>query len=162
MTTIPVLPPARRSLTAARLLGLLLALGALLLVVMLSIAVGAKPIPLSGVISALFHGQGTVNGVVVLDLRLPRTLLGIGIGAALGLAGCLMQALTRNPLADPGILGVNIGASVTVVLAIWIWRFTDLTAYVSRSPIFVAYPPTAGQAPSGFPLDARLRGGPMD
>lgn len=122
--------PARKSVTAARLLGLLLALGVLLLVVLLSIAVGAKPIPLGGVIHALFHGQGTVNGVVVLDLRLPRTLLGIGIGAALGLAGCLMQALTRNPLADPGILGVNIGASVAVVLAIWIWRFTSLTAYV--------------------------------
>ncbi len=122
--------PARKGVVAARLLGLLLALGVLLLMVLLSIAVGAKPIPLGGVIHALLHGQNTVNGVVVLDLRLPRTLLGIGVGAALALAGTLMQALTRNPLADPGILGVNVGASVAVVLAIWICRFTSLTSYV--------------------------------
>jgi iron complex transport system permease protein len=126
----PAPGPTRKSVTAARLLGLLAALGVLLLVVVLSIAVGAKPIPLSGVIHALLSGQGTVNGMVIFDLRLPRTLLGIGIGAALALAGVLMQALTRNPLADPGILGVNIGASVAVVLAIWIWRFASLDAYV--------------------------------
>ncbi|MGC4112265.1 MAG: iron chelate uptake ABC transporter family permease subunit [Nocardioides sp.] len=95
-----------------------------------SIAIGAKPIPLGGVVHALFHAHDSDNGVVVLDLRLPRTLLGVGVGAALALAGCLMQALTRNPLADPGILGVNIGASLAVVLAIWIWHLADLRAYV--------------------------------
>lgn len=122
--------PVRRSVVALRLVGLAAALGVLLLVVLLSIAVGAKPIPLGDVWHALFHGQGTVNGVVIVDLRLPRTLLGVAVGAALALAGCLMQALTRNPLADPGLLGVNVGASVAVVLAIWAWRFTDLTSYV--------------------------------
>ncbi|MER7003657.1 iron chelate uptake ABC transporter family permease subunit [Dactylosporangium sp. NPDC000555] len=122
--------PIRGSVIALRVLGLLIALAVLLFVMLVSIAVGAKPIPLSGVVHALFDGLDTVNGVVVLDLRLPRTLLGVAVGAALALAGVLMQAMTRNPLADPGILGVNIGASTAVVLAIWIWRFTDLTAYV--------------------------------
>ena len=122
--------PTGRGAAAVRLLGLLVALGVLVLVVLLSIAVGAKPIPLGGVVHALFHGQGSVNGVVILDLRLPRTLLGVVIGAALAAAGVLMQALTRNPLADPGILGVNVGAATAVVVAIWLWRFTDLTAYV--------------------------------
>ncbi|CCH76853.1 iron-dicitrate ABC transporter (permease) [Nostocoides japonicum T1-X7] len=123
-------PAARRGVTAARLLGLVVAGGLLLLVVLLSIAVGAKPIPLSGVIHALTHGEGSVDGVVILDLRLPRTVLGVAVGAALAVAGVLMQALTRNPLADPGILGVNAGAAVAVVFAIWIWRFSDLTDYV--------------------------------
>ena len=50
------------------------------------------------------------------QLRIPRTLLGLGVGAALGLAGALMQALTRNPLAEPGLLGVNLGASSAVVV----------------------------------------------
>jgi iron complex transport system permease protein len=54
----------------------------------------------------------------VLDLRLPRTLLGLAVGVALGVGGALMQALTRNPLADPGLLGVNAGASTAVVIAL--------------------------------------------
>ena len=128
--TLSAPPRPRGSVIALRVTGLLVALAALLVVILLSIAVGAKPIPLSGVVHALFDGLDTTNGVVVLDLRLPRTLLGVAIGAALAMAGVLMQALTRNPLADPGILGVNIGASTAVVLAIWIWRFTDLTSYV--------------------------------
>ena len=49
---------------------------------------------------------------------MPRTLLGIAVGAAIGVAGALMQALTRNPLADPGLLGVNAGASAAVVIAL--------------------------------------------
>jgi len=128
--TLSAPPRPRGSVIALRVTGLLVALAALLVVILLSIAVGAKPIPLSGVVHALFDGLDTTDGVVVLDLRLPRTLLGVAIGAALAMAGVLMQALTRNPLADPGILGVNIGASTAVVLAIWIWRFTDLTSYV--------------------------------
>lgn len=119
-----------RTVTAARTIGLLIALGGLLFVMVLSIAVGAKPIPLSGVLHALFSGQDTVNGVVILDLRLPRTLVTVVVGAALAMAGVLMQALTRNPLADPGILGVNVGASTAVVIAIWLWHLHDLTQYV--------------------------------
>ncbi|MET8811173.1 iron chelate uptake ABC transporter family permease subunit [Streptomyces sp. NPDC004549] len=114
-------PPAGRRrgrAFAARLLGLLAACALLALVTVASVAVGAKAIPPGEVLRALVHGSTSVDASVVLDLRLPRTLLGLAVGAALGLAGVLMQALTRNPLADPGILGVNMGASAAVVVAI--------------------------------------------
>ncbi|MFJ3957616.1 FecCD family ABC transporter permease [Arthrobacter sp. NPDC090010] len=122
--------PVRASVIAARVVGLLVCVGVLILVVLTSISVGAKPIPLPDVVNALFAGQGTADGVVILDLRVPRTLLGLAVGAALAVAGVLMQALTRNPLADPGILGVNIGASVAVVLAIWLLNLGSLSSYV--------------------------------
>ncbi|MFJ2158507.1 MULTISPECIES: iron chelate uptake ABC transporter family permease subunit [unclassified Streptomyces] len=120
----------RRGGFALRLLGLLTATGVLLLVAVLSIAVGAKAIPPLDVLHALWHGRSSVDGSVVLDLRLPRTLLGIAVGASLATAGVLMQALTRNPLADPGILGVNMGASTAVVVAIAVWGSTDPAFYV--------------------------------
>jgi iron complex transport system permease protein len=63
-------------------------------------------------------------------VRVPRTLLGLIVGAALGLAGAVMQALTRNPLAEPGLLGVNAGASAAVVSAISFLGVTSLTGYV--------------------------------
>ena len=70
------------------------------------------------------------TSVIIHDLRIPRTLLGVGVGAALGLAGALMQALTRNPLAEPGLLGVNLGASTGVVIAIAFLGVTPPTGYV--------------------------------
>jgi len=66
----------------------------------------------------------------VLDLRLPRTVVGLVVGAALGLAGAVMQGLTRNPLADPGLLGVNAGAATAVVLAISVLGVTSPAGYV--------------------------------
>ncbi|GAB2609268.1 iron chelate uptake ABC transporter family permease subunit [Streptomyces capparidis] len=108
-------PP--RGTAGARAAGL--AASAVLLLVMcaLSIAVGARQIPLGDVWHGLFQYTGTDNDVVVNDVRLPRTLIGLLVGASLGLAGAVMQALTRNPLADPGILGVNAGAAAAVVTA---------------------------------------------
>ncbi len=99
-------------------------------VVVLGIAVGAKPIPLDQVWHGVFHYSGTDTDVVVHDVRIPRTLLGLMAGAALGLAGTVMQALTRNPLADPGVLGINAGASAAVVSAISFFGVTSLTGYV--------------------------------
>jgi iron complex transport system permease protein len=128
-TEVPA-PPVRPAVVTARIVGLLIALAALVLVVLLSLSVGAKPIPLGDVLRALLHADDSADRIVVLDLRLPRTLLGLGIGAALAVAGVLMQALTRNPLADPGILGVNAGASMAVVLAVWIGGITAFTGYV--------------------------------
>src|SRR5476649_1079728 len=93
-----------------RALFMLLAVAVLALVIFLSLSVGAKPIPLHRVTAAL-QGQCTLpDCVIVREARLPRTLAGLLAGVALGLAGALMQILTRNPLADPGILGVNAGA----------------------------------------------------
>lgn len=99
-------------------------------VVVLGIAVGAKQIPLDQVWHGVFHYSGTDTDVVVHDVRIPRTLLGLLAGTALGLAGTVMQALTRNPLADPGILGINAGASAAVVSAISFFGITSLTGYV--------------------------------
>lgn len=67
---------------------------------------------------------------IVRGVRVPRTVLGLLVGSALGLAGCVMQALTRNPLADPGILGVNAGASAAVVSGIAFFGVTSPNGYV--------------------------------
>lgn len=82
----------------------------LALIAVVSIAVGAKQMPLEEVWHGLFDYSGTPSDVVVRDLRVPRTLLGLLVGLGLGLSGAVMQALARNPLAEPGILGVNAGA----------------------------------------------------
>jgi iron complex transport system permease protein len=117
--------------TAVRASGLLGAVAALVVIAVAGIAVGSHPIPIGTVISALFdHSDVSREAVTVRDLRLPRTLLGLGVGAALGLAGALMQALTRNPLADPGILGVDRGAALGVVIAIVGFGITDVRGYV--------------------------------
>jgi iron complex transport system permease protein len=68
--------------------------------------------------------------LVVMTLRVPRTLVGLLVGAALGLAGCVMQGVTRNPLADPGILGVNSGAALSVVLAITFLGVGSTSGYI--------------------------------
>lgn len=90
----------------------------LLLLIALSLMLGAKSIALSDVLHALFSSCGNADCIIVREARLPRTLAGLLAGAALGLAGALMQTLTRNPLADPGILGINAGAGFAVVLGI--------------------------------------------
>ncbi|MEU3034072.1 MULTISPECIES: FecCD family ABC transporter permease [Streptomyces] len=120
-------PPARR--TAPRAVGLLLAVVVLAGVALASIAIGAKQLPLDQVWHGLFHDTGTYADVVVGE-RVWRTLLGLLAGAALGLAGAVLQALTRNPLADPGILGINAGASAAVVTAITFLGVTSLNGYV--------------------------------
>ncbi|GHG66755.1 iron ABC transporter permease [Streptomyces griseocarneus] len=105
-------------------------MGALLLVLVASVAVGAKQIPLNQVWHGLFHYTGSETDVVVRDVRVPRTLLGLLAGAALGLAGTVMQALTRNPLADPGLFGINAGAAAAVVSGIGFLGVSSLTGYV--------------------------------
>ncbi|MBB2912318.1 iron complex transport system permease protein [Streptosporangium becharense] len=96
----------------------------------LSVAVGAQTIPVDEVWRQLWSPDGGETAAVVHDLRVPRTLLGICVGTALGLAGALMQALTRNPLADPGLLGVNSGASLAVVCSILFFDVTDVKIWV--------------------------------
>ncbi|MEU6272271.1 iron ABC transporter permease [Streptomyces populi] len=123
--TAPALPTRR----AIRTLGLLVSVGVLLLVALASIAVGAKALPPAQVWHGLFHDSGTYADVVVGD-RISRTVLGLLVGAALGLSGAVLQALTRNPLADPGLLGINAGASAAVVTAITYFGVTSLSGYV--------------------------------
>ncbi|MFJ2897744.1 FecCD family ABC transporter permease [Streptomyces sp. NPDC087218] len=115
---------SRRALATAA------AVAALLVAILLSLAVGARSIPPSEVFDALLHGGHSDNAEVVRNLRVPRTLIGLMVGAALALAGTVLQGITRNPIADPGILGISQGASVGVVLAIAYAGVHTLTGYV--------------------------------
>jgi iron complex transport system permease protein len=108
----------------------LVALVVLALVVIASIAIGTRNLAPSAVWDALVHGGHGDADLIVRQLRVPRTIAGLLVGAALGLAGALMQSLTRNPLADPGLLGVNAGASCAVVCAIAYGHITQLQDYV--------------------------------
>ncbi|GAA1135490.1 iron complex transport system permease protein [Nesterenkonia lutea] len=91
--------------------------GLLLVLATASIAVGVRTIPLNEVLAGI---QGSAEDLeqAVIDKRIVRTVLAILLGAALGVAGTVMQGVTRNPLADPGILGVNMGAALAVVIGI--------------------------------------------
>ena len=126
----PLTPARPRGRLATRTGALVLGLAVLAFAALLSLAVGARSIPLGEVVDALRHGGDSQNAAIVNSIRVPRTLLGIAVGVALGLAGALMQALTRNPLADPGLLGVNAGASVAVVVAIGFLGVAGTTAYI--------------------------------
>ncbi|WP_207786999.1 FecCD family ABC transporter permease [Actinomycetospora cinnamomea] len=115
----------------------LLALAALALVVLLvSIGIGSRDIGLAQSWALLVGGDPGTAGTsgteaaVVRDLRVPRGLLALGVGAALALSGAVMQGLSRNPLADPGLLGVNAGASAAVVVAIGVFGIGTVTGYV--------------------------------
>jgi iron complex transport system permease protein len=119
----PVAPSAMARRNALRLAGLLGLLVLLVLAVILSLGIGARPIAPATVIEALLRFDPTINEhLVVRDLRLPRTGTAIAVGIALAVAGALMQALTRNPLADPALLGVNAGAALFVVGTIWLFQ----------------------------------------
>jgi iron complex transport system permease protein len=114
-----------------RVLGLAVAAAVLMSLVLASVAIGAKSIPLSGVIRAVTdEDPARTNDLIVHTLRIPRTVLAVVVGAALGLAGAVMQGVVRNPLADPGILGINAGAALFVVLAISALGITSVTGYI--------------------------------
>lgn len=111
--------------------GLMLLVAALAAVAFLSMTVGARPVTLDTVWVALTaFDPGSTDHRVIWDLRLPRTLLGLVVGGALGLSGALLQGATRNPLADPSILGIHAGAAAAVVLGIYLFGLTSLSVYV--------------------------------
>ena len=95
----------------------------------MSVAVGTRNVGWADIAAALI-GQVDTIGQAAVAARIPRTALGVLAGAALGLAGAVMQGITRNPLADPGILGVNMGASLAVVIGIAWFGITSLQEYV--------------------------------
>lgn len=117
--------------TRGRRLGLIgLAALALLLAVFFSLAVGSRHFTPTEVLGALFQGGEGDAAQVVRYLRLPRTVIGLMVGAALAMAGAVMQGITRNPIADPAVLGISQGASVGVVFAIALAGVHTLTGYV--------------------------------
>ncbi|MFC4950209.1 FecCD family ABC transporter permease [Pseudonocardia sp. GCM10023141] len=159
MTTATPGPPVVKSGGAAlrrrRLLGIALLLAVLVVVCLLSVAVGAKPIALGNVWGALFSPTGSEDDIVVRSLRIPRTELGLMAGAALGLAGALIQGHTRNPLADPGLLGVDAGAAFLVVIGIYAFGVTSLFGYV-----WFAFAGALAASVAVFVLGSTGRGGP--
>ena len=98
-------------------LGVGIAFVALLLALALGLAVGTRTVDLGQAIAAVVSPDLSQNDqVVVRDIRLPRTLTGLLVGLALGTAGTLMQGITRNPIADPGLFGINAGAAFAAVI----------------------------------------------
>ncbi|WP_337831339.1 FecCD family ABC transporter permease [Pseudonocardia sp. TMWB2A] len=97
---------------------------------MISIMIGSKSIPLPMIWDALFDPSPTPDQFAIRDYRMPRTVVGLVVGATLGLAGALIQALTRNPLAEPGILGVHAGSAFAVAIAVGVLGITDIAGYM--------------------------------
>ncbi|HWV20889.1 MAG TPA: iron chelate uptake ABC transporter family permease subunit [Devosia sp.] len=127
------MPAAQANRKTGRATGLGLALlgAALFALVLLSMTTGARPIPLDMVWSALMSADpSSAEYRIIWDLRLPRTVVGVLAGAALGLAGAVLQGATRNPLADPSILGINAGAALFVVVGVSAFGITQLNLYV--------------------------------
>ena len=114
----------------SRAAGLAIALAALSGAVAASILIGAHPVSAAQVYTAFTDPTGSDTDRIVLHLRAPRTAVGLLAGLALGAAGTLVQAITRNPLGGPDILGVNAGAALTVVLAIAALDLVSFHGYV--------------------------------
>jgi iron complex transport system permease protein len=129
MTLLQVRPSAPVAAPAVRVrLGLyaLLVLGAVVVAAVLGLALGSRSLDPLDVLAAL-RGQDVGDAsIIVLDQRLPRTLLGLLVGAALGVGGAVAQSLTRNPLADPGLLGVSAGAALAIVGGTFLLGITTL------------------------------------
>ena len=104
--------------------------GVLLVCCVLSLVLGARSIPLSTVVGALSGSAHGADADVVTGLRVPRTLIGVVVGGALGVAGVVAQGVTRNPLASPTTLGVNAGAGFAVVAAIFVFHLGTPLEYV--------------------------------
>lgn len=113
-----------------RVLGLVVAVLVLMALLVLSVTIGSTSIAPSVVWDALFHASADIDQFAIRDFRLPRTIVGLVVGVALGLSGALIQALTRNPLADPGILGVHAGASFAVTVAVGLLGVRDVQGYM--------------------------------
>jgi iron complex transport system permease protein len=120
-------PPAAPRQGSLRGLGLLVL--AVAVTGVLSLALGSRSLAPQRVLEVLLHDDGSQAATIVHTLRLPRTVLGIAVGIALGVAGALAQGHTRNPLADPGLLGVEAGAACAVVVAIYALGVEDLAGY---------------------------------
>jgi len=111
--------------------GFFVLLAVVVAVSFVSITLGSRSITLSTIVDALLHFDPTsAEQTVVREMRVPRTLLGLVAGAALGLSGAILQGVTRNPLADPGIMGINAGAAAFIVVGTSIIGAQTVGVYV--------------------------------
>jgi iron complex transport system permease protein len=129
MSTATISGP-RTALVSRRIGWTTAAIVALLLAVLLSLGVGARPISPAHVLDALLYGGTSESAEIVRSLRVPRTVVGVMVGAGLALAGTVIQGITRNPIGDPGVLGISQGAAAGVVLAIAYAGAHTLSGYV--------------------------------
>ncbi|MFT4136526.1 iron chelate uptake ABC transporter family permease subunit [Microbacterium sp.] len=122
--------PTASSRGRRRLVGFVVCLVVLVVGIVLSVLVGARPIGVPDAIDGILTRQDTETSLIMWELRIPRTLLGVLAGIAYGLAGALIQAVTRNPLADPGLLGVNAGAGFAIVIGVTVFGVSSAGGYV--------------------------------
>jgi iron complex transport system permease protein len=150
------LDPSRpRRWTIARSTGLVLCALAVLVVAVLSLRIGSIHVSTRDAFDALFnYDPSSYDQTVVRSLRLPRTVIGLGVGAALAMAGAMMQATTRNPLADPSILGVNTGAAFAIVTAVYFFGLNNAYEYV-----WFAFAGSIGASALVYGIAAAGRGG---
>ena len=109
---------------------LLICLALLAVLILVSLAVGTRSLTPEEILTGLTSQRKTAASIIIWRMRMPRTVLAIVVGAALAVAGVVMQGLTRNPLAEPGILGVNAGASLAVVLSLSVLGVGDVGGYL--------------------------------
>ncbi|MBE1532648.1 FecCD family ABC transporter permease [Actinomadura algeriensis] len=150
-------PPARKIARGpARLgAGLVLTAAAVLAAAWASLLIGPGDVPAGAAWNAIFDYDPAVKAqLIAQEVRIPRTVAGLLAGAALGLAGAIMQGVARNPLADPGLLGVNAGAAVAVVVAIGLFGLTSPAQY-----IWFGFLGALGAAVLVYTVAARGRGG---
>jgi len=128
VTTTPLRPPVRRPVASGGRFGVstaaLLAVVVLAVCVVLSVLVGSTSVSWTALLDAEDPGHAVAGA------RLARTCVALAVGAALGVGGACLQGLTRNPLADPGIIGINAGASFAMIVAITYLGISDLSAYL--------------------------------
>jgi iron complex transport system permease protein len=116
---------------AGRIAGLAGLAGVLLVVCFFSITMGSRSITLTTIWNAFAHfDPGSAAETVVRQMRVPRTLIGLIAGAALGVSGAILQGVTRNPLADPGIMGINAGAAAFIVFSIMVLGTQNVSIYI--------------------------------
>lgn len=123
--------PARTRRRTLLVAGILAAVGVLVVVAFASIALGSRSITPGTVIDAFTAFDPTsTDHTVIREMRVPRTLLGILVGLALAISGTLLQGVARNPLADPGVMGINQGAAAAIVVVIVLAGVQSVAGYV--------------------------------
>lgn len=151
-------PTASRRSAGPRRRLTVLAVGCVIAILVVGVgglALGSGDVPISDVVSALLAYDPTnTSHVIIMHSRVPREILALEVGLALGLAGALMQSITRNPLADPGLFGINAGASLAVVVAIAWFGLVDPFGYV-----WFAFAGAAGAAIAVYLLGTAHRSG---
>ena len=119
---------------------------------LLSLALGPAGVAFGDSLAALFSGEGGPIALIMQEIRLPRALLGLAVGATLGLSGAVLQGFLRNPLAEPGLIGVSSSASLGAVLAIY-------TGFSAVFPLGLPLAALAGGLCGVFVVQALAGGG---